>query len=278
MQMKKSTIKKISPKKKNSEEYNFTSFYKNIFESCFNDEIIFKEAFLKYFDSKKLIGLFTKRIKRFFVEERFSFINNNDASINNLTYFGLGLFIIEEVKNKILEEFYRQTDGDVEALKYEFSLGFLTENEFEKSIAFWVTELNRSLFEGMEAINSENISNKNKMVKINLLDTILDSVFFKYEFLLTLGANKIEEATNLLQKLDGIKTSNPKEQELFRYVSQFYDTADPLRNHKPAQVFKEINDKHKLIEPSLIPQKGFTKTPLYNRWKQFKFKKNNKKS
>jgi hypothetical protein len=80
------------------------------------------------------------------------------------------------------------------------------------------------------------------------------------------------------EKMLRMKRSSPEEQELFKLA---FNKILIVRNNNRFgkieiyEIFKEINDKYKLVDPIYIHKEGFTKSNygLYNRWKPYKRKR-----
>ena len=81
----------------------------------------------------------------------------------------------------------------------------------------------------------------------------------------------------LKKRMGNLKMSNPDEQELFSLV---YDVNMDCnrKNYKfrPYKIFKENNKKYNLVDNQLIKEEKFSKSDLYNRYKQYRTRRNKK--
>lgn len=113
------------------------------------------------------------------------------------------------------------------------------------------------------------------IIKMPFFFTELATAFVNYDIKkikVMLKNNKLdyENIIKQIKRLGNLKLSNPNEQELFFLVLDEYKSTPIEYKIKPYHSFKKVNDKMKLIPPEEIIEKGFTNTPLYNRWTQFK--------
>ena len=99
-------------------------------------------------------------------------------------------------------------------------------------------------------------------------------LLFEKEGKLTFSQVAREELKGRLGKL---KLSNPNEQKLFSFVYEINMNCNK-RNYafRPYKEFRELNDKHELISNELIQEEKFSKSDLYNRYKQYRTRRNKK--
>jgi hypothetical protein len=107
----------------------------------------------------------------------------------------------------------------------------------------------------------------------------MQEIFTEFFFLLfqkegELSLSKLSRE-EFKKQLGNLKLSNPLEQELFAFVYEVNIKYNKT-NYKfePYKIFKELNDKHHLVSKELIKKEKFSKSDIYNRYKQFRSRKN----
>jgi hypothetical protein len=142
-------------------------------------------------------------------------------------------------------------------------------------------------------------TNKNKLlIPDAIINIVINEIFFWADLsilvLMDHPANLkvlykyfVETTDELMKKnfklslYGNLDISDPAEQELFRAVWKINDNCNKENiKFSPFATFKQLNDQYNYVNSNLIDKEKFTeKSPLYNRYKQFRKneqKKNNK--